>query len=116
MLKLLGQTLVKACVLLAILLQSSRQLKKFAKEVDTDSLNVRFGDFKIFDKIGEGGFDEVYKGEYLGTAVAGKKVKIKHMKLVKQSVLQKIVTNSHLRHPNIVLLMTYLVNADSLYL
>ncbi|XP_052778437.1 uncharacterized protein LOC128215868 [Mya arenaria] len=85
-------------------------------DANTDNLNVRFGDFKLLEKIGEGGFGEVYKGEYLGTDIAVKKVKIKRMKVVKQSVLQEVVTNSHLRHPNIVLLMGYSINTDCLYL
>ncbi|XP_052819990.1 uncharacterized protein LOC128245805 [Mya arenaria] len=85
-------------------------------DANTDNLNVRFGDFKLLEKIREGGFGEVYKGEYLGTDIAVKKVKIKRMKVVKQSVLQEVVTNSHLRHPNIVLLMGYSINTDCLYL
>lgn len=85
-------------------------------EDNISNLHVNYGDFKILEKIGEGGFGEVYMGEYLGTNIAVKKIKVKHMQLVKQSVLQEVKTNSHIRHPNIVLLMGYSILADSLYL
>ncbi|MES9883940.1 MAG: serine/threonine-protein kinase, partial [Sedimenticola sp.] len=87
-----------------------------ALEDNISNLHVKYEDFKILEKIGEGGFGEVYQGKYLGTNVAVKKLKVKRMKLVRQSVLQEVQINSHIRHPSIVLLMGYSIQADSLYL
>lgn len=38
------------------------------------------------------------------------------MKLVKQSLLKEVQVNSHISHPNIVMLIGYSIEADHLYL
>lgn len=61
-------------------MEMSQQLrKKWSEEIK--HLNIKFDDFEVLGKIGEGGFGEVY----LRTAVAMKKLKVKRLKLVKQS-------------------------------
>lgn len=71
---------------------------------------------QILIKSGESGFSEVFKGEWLETNVAIKKVKVKRMRVVKGSVLQDVRIHSEIRHPNIVLLMAYARDCDHLYL
>ena len=58
----------------------------------------------------------MYHGKYLDTDVAEKQLKAKRMRLVKQSVLQEVATNSHIWHPNIVLLMGNSIQVDCLYI
>ena len=58
----------------------------------------------------------MFRGLYIGTPVAVKKLKVKRLKLVKQSLLKEVQVNSHIRHPNIVLLIGYSIEAYYLYL
>ncbi|XP_060581718.1 probable serine/threonine-protein kinase DDB_G0271682 [Ruditapes philippinarum] len=95
---------------------SKKNKTKSSDELHVDHLNIPFENFELLEKIGGGGFGEVHRGNNLGTNIAVKKLKLKRMKLVKQSVLREVEINSHIRHPNIVLLMGYSINADHLYI
>ena len=84
--------------------------------MNINHLNVKFGKFELLEKIGEGGFGEVHRGTYLGTEIAVKQMKVKRLKIVKQSLLKEVEIHSHIRHPNIVLLMGYSIEADHLFI
>ena len=50
----------------------------------------------------------MFRGLYIGTPVAVKTLKVKRLKLVKESLLKEVQVNSHIIHPNIVILIGYL--------
>ena len=58
----------------------------------------------------------MFRGLYIETPVAVKKLKVKRLKLVKHSLLKEVQVSSHIRHPNIVLLVCYSTEGDYLYL
>lgn len=56
---------------------------------EINHLHVKLDDFSVIDKIGEGGFGEVFRGMYLGTPIAVKKVKSKTYETCKAIVAQR---------------------------
>ena len=62
--------------------------------------------FQETDVLGEGTFGKVFKGQWLGTTVAIKKVHMRRMKAAIEAVIAHEITMlSRVRHPNIVQLM-----------
>jgi len=77
---------------------------------------IPFQDLEFGERIGKGNFGEVYKGTYLGTDVA-----IKRLFFVDDDFMQKYIeremdTLTQLNHPNIVQLMGLCIGMDDLYI
>jgi len=77
---------------------------------------IPFQELEFGERIGKGNFGEVYKGTYLGTDVA-----IKRLFFVDDDFMQKYIeremdTLTQLNHPNIVQLMGLCIGMDDLYI
>ncbi|KAL4238672.1 Rik1-associated factor 1 [Mactra antiquata] len=77
---------------------------------------IEVSELTLHEKIGEGAFGEVFRGNWLESNIAVKRLKVKRMRLNKKYVLEEVKVHSKIRHPNIVLLMAYAINKDDLYL
>jgi len=77
---------------------------------------IKFDDLELGERIGKGNFGEVYKGTYLGTDVA-----IKRLFFVDDDFMQKYIeremdTLTQLNHPNIVQLIGLCIGLDDLFI
>jgi len=77
---------------------------------------IKFEDLEMGERIGKGNFGEVYKGTYLGTDVA-----IKRLFFVDDDFMQKYIeremdTLTQLNHPNIVQLIGLCIGLDDLFI
>jgi len=77
---------------------------------------IKFEDLEMGLRIGKGNFGEVYKGTYLGTDVA-----IKRLFFVDDDFMQKYIeremdTLTQLNHPNIVQLIGLCIGLDDLFI
>jgi LIM domain kinase 1 len=77
---------------------------------------IKYEDLEFGERIGKGNFGEVYKGTYLGTDVA-----IKRLFFVDDDFMQKYIeremdTLTQLNHPNIVQLIGLCIGLDDLYI
>eukprot|EP01087_Luapelamoeba_hula_P018719 TRINITY_DN607_c0_g2_i1.p1 TRINITY_DN607_c0_g2~~TRINITY_DN607_c0_g2_i1.p1 ORF type:complete len:342 (-),score=88.31 TRINITY_DN607_c0_g2_i1:148-1173(-) len=77
---------------------------------------IKFEDLDFGERIGKGNFGEVYRGSYLGTDVA-----IKRLFFVDDDFMQKYIeremdTLTQLNHPNIVQLMGLCIGLEDLYI
>lgn len=66
---------------------------------------INFGELSIREKIGEGGYASIYKGNWLGIPVAIKIFKNKADKASLQEFKTETEVISNLRHPNTILFM-----------
>ena len=66
---------------------------------------IPFHQLKFHEKIGEGGYSNVYKGTWLGTKVALKVFKKRKSAYLAQKFKSEATIISKLRHPNIVLFL-----------
>jgi serine/threonine protein kinase len=83
-----------------------------------DRVGQRFGNYRLSQLLGQGGFAEVYLGEhiFLDTQVA---IKVLHTQLVGQDVeqfRQEARTIAHLEHPHIVRILDFGVEGTIPYL
>lgn len=61
--------------------------------------------FSSKDEIGRGAFGVVYKGEWAGTEVAVKQIKLRNAKRIRPVLETEVKVHSMVRHPNIVQIM-----------
>ena len=84
------------------------------------SYMIDFSDLQFdrsIDKIGAGGYGEVYKGIWLGLTVAIKKHGKKYVtKKALKNFIKEIEVLHRLRHPNIVLYMGVSFHREQLYI
>ena len=66
---------------------------------------IPFHQLKFHEKIGEGGYSNVYKGTWLGTKVALKVFKSRKRAYLAHKFKSEATIISKLRHPNIVLFL-----------
>ena len=66
---------------------------------------ISFESLVILEKIGEGGFANIYRGTWLGIPVAIKILKAKHSKSAVMEFMKEAEIVSKLRHPNVILYM-----------
>ena len=59
----------------------------------------------ILEKIGEGGYANIYRGTWLGVPVAIKILKSKHSENAETEFMKEAEIVSKLRHPNVILYM-----------
>jgi len=80
---------------------------------------INYDEFKLSNKIGEGGFGEVFLGTWNGQDVAVKKLTLKQASK-DRSVLLRFINEiniiSSLRHPNIVLYMGASIEKNNYYM
>ena len=69
---------------------------------DLDVIPAEDVKYSTNDVIGKGAYGTVFKGQYAGTNVAVKKIRIR-MLSAKKYVRQEVVLHKTLKHPNIVL-------------
>ncbi|KAH3788833.1 hypothetical protein DPMN_166995 [Dreissena polymorpha] len=62
---------------------SKKNKSKSSNDLHVDHLNIPFENFELLEKIGEGGFGEVLRGNYLGTSIAVKKTETKATEISK---------------------------------
>lgn len=72
------------------------------------SLNVK-------DEIGRGTFGTVFKGQWAGTAVAIKRIKVRRASMIKSALRSEVLIHSMLQHPNIVQIMAVSMEKNELY-
>ena len=64
-------------------------------------------DLDLLSKKREKAFGEVFRGTWLGTKVAIKRIKVKIMKMNRSLKLRKANAHQYIGHPNIILFMPY---------
>jgi len=80
---------------------------------------IKFEEIKMFNKVGEGGFGEVFFGVWNGKNIAVKKFNVKDRNNFKHTLnkyIKEINIISNLRHPNIVLYMGATLHKNNYYL
>jgi len=77
---------------------------------------VNFEDLDFGERIGKGNFGEVYKGSYLGTDVAIKKLFFVDDDFMQKYIEREMDTLTCLNHPNIVQLMGLCIGMDDMYI
>jgi len=77
---------------------------------------VNFDDLDLGLRIGKGNFGEVYKGTYLGTDVAIKKLFFVDDDFMQKYIEREMDTLTGLSHPNIVQLMGLCIETDDMYI
>ncbi|ELR14036.1 protein kinase domain containing protein [Acanthamoeba castellanii str. Neff] len=77
---------------------------------------VNFDDLDLGERIGKGNFGEVYKGTYLGTDVAIKKLFFVDDDFMQKYIEREMDTLTGLSHPNIVQLMGLCIETDDMYI
>jgi len=77
---------------------------------------VNFNDLDFGDRIGKGNFGEVYRGTYLGTDVAIKKLFFVDDDFMQKYIEREMDTLTCLNHPNIVQLMGLCIGMDDMYI
>lgn len=104
-----------------ILKELTRETKIFYSSINVNGLNyfINFEEISSDQiKIGQGGFGEVFLGEWQGKKVAIKKLTFK--KVYQGDNLSKFINEinitSSLRHPNIVLYMGASIDKDNYYM
>lgn len=82
------------------------------------SFYINFDEIQFLDKVGEGGFGEVFLGKWNGVKVAIKKLSVKHFKNRENisKFINEINIISSLRHPNIVLYIGASIDCDNYYM
>jgi len=73
-------------------------------------------EIQFADVIGKGNFGEVWKGSYLGTDVAIKKLFFVDDQFMQKYIEREMDTLTQLNHPNIVQLMGMCIGLDDLYI
>ena len=106
----------------SLIQELSRKSKYFYSSLNLNGLNyfINFDEIKKDKiKIGEGGFGEIYLGNWQGKKVAIKKLTLKNLR-VGDNNLSKFINEiniiSSLRHPNIVLYMGASVDKENYYM
>jgi tRNA A-37 threonylcarbamoyl transferase component Bud32 len=106
----------------SLIQELSRKSKYFYSSLNLNGLNyfINFDEIKKDKiKIGEGGFGEIYLGNWQGKKVAIKKLTLKNLR-VGDNNLSKFINEiniiSSLRHPNIVLYMGASVDKGNYYM
>ena len=61
--------------------------------------------FSTKDEVGRGSFGVVYKGEWAGTEVAVKQIKLRNARRIRPVLETEVKVHSMIRHPNIVQIM-----------
>jgi len=77
---------------------------------------VNFNNLEFGELIGKGNFGEVYKGVYLGTDVAIKKLFFVDDDFMQKYIEREMDTLTCLNHPNIVQLMGLCIGMDDMYI
>jgi len=77
---------------------------------------VDYKDIEFGDKLGEGNFGAVFKGEYIGTKVAIKKLFYVDDEFMQKYIEREMDTLTAIHHPNIVQLMGICIESDDVYI
>lgn len=80
---------------------------------------VNFKELDIKQKVGQGGYGEVFRASWLGQEVAVKEYGTNYKRLHRRKVadfIKEVEVISNLRHPNIVLYMGVCINPPKLYM
>jgi len=77
---------------------------------------VEFKDLEFGEKLGEGNFGAVYKGDYIGTKVAIKKLYYVDDEFMQKYIEREMDTLTAIHHPNIVQLMGICIESDDVYI
>ena len=79
---------------------------------------IRKSDFLISPdgEIGRGTFGTVFKGEWAGTPVAIKRIKMRRPSMIQSALNSEVRIHSMLRHPNIVQIMAVAMEKNELYI
>ncbi|KAL6076117.1 Nucleolar protein NOP5, putative, expressed [Balamuthia mandrillaris] len=77
---------------------------------------VNYNDLTFDQRIGKGNFGEVYRGTYLGTDVAIKKLFFVDDDFMQKYIEREMDTLTGLSHPNIVQLMGLCIETDDMYI
>eukprot|EP01089_Gocevia_fonbrunei_P022101 TRINITY_DN879_c0_g1_i1.p1 TRINITY_DN879_c0_g1~~TRINITY_DN879_c0_g1_i1.p1 ORF type:complete len:401 (-),score=122.39 TRINITY_DN879_c0_g1_i1:94-1296(-) len=77
---------------------------------------VHFNDIEFGDKLGEGNFGAVFKGEYMGTKVAIKKLFFVDDQFMQKYIEREMDTLTAIHHPNIVQLLGICMEQEDVYL
>ena len=72
--------------------------------------------FSPKDVMGRGSFGVVYRGQWAGTDVAAKHVKVRNVKRIQSVVQTEVKLHSIVRHPNIVQIMAMSFLKNSIYI
>lgn len=99
----------------------ARQSKYFYSFINVNGLNYFINFDEITNdniKVGQGGFGEVFMGEWQGKKVAIKRLTLKNLGVSDNlnKFINEINITSSLRHPNIVLYMGASINKDNYYM
>lgn len=73
-------------------------------------------DFSIDGEIGQGTFGTVFKGEWAGTLVAIKRIRMRRPSMIQSALKREVHIHSMLRHPNIVQIMAVAIEKNELYI
>ncbi len=91
--------IIVAAIIIVLVVTSRLAQKKEEWHIDHEELEMG-------EKLGEGGFGEVYKATWKGTEVAVKVLSSKNVtKEMKSNFFDEMKVMSGLRHPNVVLFM-----------
>jgi len=77
---------------------------------------VNFQDLEFGERIGKGNFGEVYRGTWLGTDVAIKKLFFVNDDFMQKYIEREMDTLTCLNHPNIVQLMGLCIGMEDMYI
>jgi len=77
---------------------------------------IEFSELEFGDTIGEGSFGEVYKGKYLGSPAAIKKLYFVDDEFMQKYIEREMETLTSLHHPNIVQLLGICIHGDDVYI
>jgi hypothetical protein len=72
--------------------------------------------FNADAEIGRGTFGTVFKGEWAGTPVAIKRIKVRRPSMIQSALNSEVRIHSMLRHPNIVQIMAVAMEKKELYI